>query len=142
MEDSVSLGNIEKINKLFDSKVIELKEEREKQYHEVNLIYANAFVELVVKALAQARNLNECEYLKIKNDIIGNYSDQSLVMLSESGMDIYLKFKNSIYREKVYDENYINDMLKNSNISIKTEERLITISFNRQIENKKQENSH
>lgn len=118
----------------FDSKVNEYKARREAQKEEariVNYKYANLYANLVSDALDNIQDLNSREDVVIKNELFGQYaikysnvfskSLKSNAILLEDKLCINLYFY-AINRDKLYDEEYINQILKPLNMHVSTTE--------------------
>ena len=121
------------LENLFDQKVSGFKnaeQELSAKEIEVNSKYAKAYIQLVHDVLNEMKGLDEEEEISVRNDVIGGYfvesddnNKKSTAILHEDGLIIKLTFDNftethSYSREKSYNEEFLNQLLDEANISV------------------------
>ena len=144
MNKSTVVNGLMILNNVFDEKVTSLikKEEEEKinsDEYQVNLKYANAYIKLVQEIIPTMNKRGVSQNIKVGTNIsntIGNCIDDndslhlhkhgcSNAIISNEGLDIVLVFletyERNMYREEGYNEDLLNEILKEANISVKTE---------------------
>jgi len=124
------------LDSLFDQKIVEIKETEKKESQrikEINQKYADAYISLVKDVIKSMHVKDEIVPIHVKNEIIGNYllkgdgvgyeEMESNAILKTNQLDIVLEFNeyvgSYINIEDGYDEELLNKILGDSNISVK-----------------------